>query len=82
MIDWEGFHDVEVIPGKVSGAPLLRHTRLPVAAITENYDAFLDEGSSPEEALIETFDCYPEIDIERIKAVLAYRDAHEPQLQP
>lgn len=81
-MDWEGYSDVEVIPGKVSGAPLLRNTRLPIAAITENYDAFLEEGSSPEEALFETLDCYPEIGIERIKAVLAYRAAHEPQLQP
>jgi uncharacterized protein (DUF433 family) len=80
-MDWEGYNDVEVILGKVSGAPLLRNTRLPVAAITENYDAFLEGGSSPEEALFETLECYPEIGVERIKAVLAYRSAHERQLQ-
>lgn len=80
-MDWEGYSDAEVIPGKVSGAPLLRNTRLPIAAITENYDAFLEEGSSPEEALFETLDCYPEIGVERIKAVLAYRSTHERQLQ-
>lgn len=45
-MDWQGYNDVKVIPGKVSGAPLLRDTRLPVAAITENYDAFLEEGST------------------------------------
>jgi uncharacterized protein (DUF433 family) len=35
-IDWSGCDLVEVIPGKVSGAPLLKGTRLPVSAITEN----------------------------------------------
>jgi hypothetical protein len=30
----------QVIPGKVSGDPLLKNTRLPVDAITGNYDAF------------------------------------------
>ena len=81
-MDWEGYNDVEVILGKVSGAPLLKNTRLPVEAITQNYDSFLDEGATPEEAVFETHDCYPEIGIERIKAVLEYRTAHQPQLQP
>lgn len=80
-MNWEGYHDVEVILGKVSGAPLLKNTRLPVAAITENYDAFLEEGSTPEEALFETVNCYPEIGAGRIQAVLEYRADHEPQLQ-
>jgi len=34
-IDWSQCSLVEVIPGKVSGAPLLKNTRLPVEAITE-----------------------------------------------
>ena len=80
-MNWQQYTDVEVIPGKVSGAPLLRNTRLPVEAITENYDAFLEEGSTPEQALIETHECYPQIAIERIKAVLEFRNAHERQLQ-
>ncbi len=41
--DWSDCPLVEVIPGKVSGAPLLKNTRLPVDAITGNYDAFRDE---------------------------------------
>ena len=48
-LDWSDCPLVEVIPGKVSGAPLLKNTRLPVDAITGNYDAFRDEGLSPEE---------------------------------
>jgi hypothetical protein len=34
-LDWSDCPLVEVIPGKVSGAPLLKNTRLPVDAITE-----------------------------------------------
>ena len=49
-VDWSDCPLVEVIPGKVSRAPLLNNTRLPVDAITGNYDAFLDEGLSPDAA--------------------------------
>ena len=76
-IDWSDCSLVEVIPGKVSGSPLLRNTRLPVDAITGNYDAFRDEGLSPEEAITETLDCYPEAGLDNIKAILDYRAEHE-----
>jgi uncharacterized protein (DUF433 family) len=81
-IDWSRCDLVEVIPGKVSGAPLLKNTRLPVEAITGNYDAFLDDGLSREEALTETLDCYPEVSLDTIRAILNYRAAHELQSQP
>ena len=60
---------------KVSSAPLLKNTRLPLDAITGNYDAFRDEGLSPDEAIAETLDCYPEAGLDAIKAILSYRDA-------
>jgi len=60
---------------KVSSAPLLKNTRLPVDAITGNYDAFRDEGLSPDEAIAERLDCYPEAGLDAIKAILSYRDA-------
>jgi uncharacterized protein (DUF433 family) len=78
-VDWSDCELVEVIPGKVSGAPLLKNTRLPVAAITGNYDAFQDEGFSPDAALAETLDCYPEAGLETIREILRYRDAHQVQ---
>ena len=81
-VDWSECPLVEVIPGKVSGAPLLKDTRLPVEAVTGNYDAFLDEGLAPEAAIAETQDCYPEISIETIKALLEYRATHQFQAQP
>lgn len=76
-VDWSGCPLVEVIPGKVSGAPLLKDTRLPVEAITGNYDAFRDEGLSPDAALAETLDCYPEAGLDAIRAILGYRATHQ-----
>ena len=81
-LDWSQCPLVEVIPGKVSGAPLLKDTRLPVEAIAGNYDAFRDEGLSPDAALAETLDCYPEAGLDAIRSILDYRAAHHVQAQP
>jgi uncharacterized protein (DUF433 family) len=79
--DWSNCPVVEIVPGKASGAPLLKNTRLPVEAIVGNYDAFRDEGLSPEAAIEETLDCYPQAGLDNIKAVLDYRAAHQLQAQ-
>jgi uncharacterized protein (DUF433 family) len=81
-VDWSECPLVEVIPGKVSGAPLLKNTRLPIEAITGNYDAFRAEGLSQEAAIAETLDCYPETSAEAIKALLDYRTTHQLQALP
>jgi len=81
-IDWSECPLVEIVPGKVSGAPLLKNTRLPVQAITGNYDAFRDCGLSPDEAIAETLDCYPEAGADTIKVILRYRAEHQLQAQP
>ena len=39
IIDWSQCPDVESIPGKVSGAWVLKGTRMPVSAIFENLEA-------------------------------------------
>lgn len=80
-LDWSDCPLVESIPGKVSGVPLVKNTRLPVDAITGNYDAFRDEGLSPEAAISETLDCYPEVGREAIRAILQYRAEHQLQAQ-
>jgi uncharacterized protein (DUF433 family) len=80
-LDWSDCSLVEIVPGKVSGAPLLKNTRLPVEAITENYDAFREGGLTAEEAIAETLDCYPQAGIEAIKAILNYRAEHRLQAQ-
>ena len=80
-VDWSECPLVEAVPGKVSGVPLLKNTRLPVEAITGNYDAFRAEGLSPDAAIAETLDCYPETSVEAIQALLEYRAAHQFQAQ-
>jgi uncharacterized protein (DUF433 family) len=80
-VDWSHCPLVEVVTGKVSGAPLLKNTRLPVDAITGNYDAFRDDVLSLDDAIAETFDCYPEAGLDNIKAILHYRAAHQFQAQ-
>jgi len=80
-MDWSHCPLVEIVPGKVSGVPLLKNTRLPVEAIIGNYDAFRDEGLSQESAIAETLDCYPEVGLDAIKAILNYRDKHQLQAQ-
>ena len=60
-LDWSQCPAVESIPGKVSGAWVLRDTRMPVTVIFEN----LEYGSSIEE-IIENY----HVTREQIQAVL------------
>ena len=72
-MDWSGCDLVEVVPGKVSGVPLIKGTRMPVDQVIES----LDEGETVEE-IAYNHDLNP-ADILRVKL---YRDSHEPALQP
>ena len=49
-IDWSGCELVEMVPGKVSGAPILKGTRLPAQTIVDNHD----HGMAPAE-IVEQF---------------------------
>jgi uncharacterized protein (DUF433 family) len=62
-LDWTQCTAVESVPGKVSGAWVLRGTRLPVATIFEN----LEDGLSIEE-IMEQFD----VTREQVTAVLDF----------
>ena len=44
-MDWTGCESVEVVPGKVSGVPLIKNTRVPADLVAENLEA----GESVEE---------------------------------
>jgi uncharacterized protein (DUF433 family) len=68
-MDWSGCEIVEVVPGKVSGVPLIRHTRVPVDLVVSSWDG----GESVDE-IAYNYDLKPE----EIRAVLAYRDSLEP----
>jgi uncharacterized protein (DUF433 family) len=62
--DWSQCPAVESIPGKVSGAWVLRGTRIPVSAIFENIEA----GANIDD-LMEWFDG---LDREQVKAVIEF----------
>ena len=63
-LDWSQCSAVESVPGKMSGAWVLKGTRMPVSAIFENLEA----GASIDD-LLEWFDG---LDREQVKAVLAF----------
>ena len=62
-LDWSQCPAVESVPGRLSGAWVIRDTRMPVSAVFENIEA----GASLEE-IIEQFD----ITREQIIAVLEF----------
>jgi uncharacterized protein (DUF433 family) len=63
-LDWSKCDVVESIPGKVSGAWVLKGTRMPVSAIFENIAA----GASIDD-IMEWFDG---LDREHVKAVIEF----------
>ncbi len=64
-LDWSRCPAVESVPGRVSGAWVLRDTRMPISVIFEN----LEYGSSIEE-IIENYG----VTREQIQAVLDFAD--------
>ena len=63
MLDWSQCPAVESVPDKLSGAWVLKDTRMPVSAIFENFEA----GSDIDE-IVEQFHLNPG----QVKAVLAF----------
>jgi uncharacterized protein (DUF433 family) len=72
-VDWSGCPIVEVVPGKVSGVPIIRGSRVPADQVVENHDA----GESPEN-IAYNFD----LDPEDIRVVLAYAARRQAALRP
>jgi uncharacterized protein (DUF433 family) len=72
-LDWKDCKLVEVVPGKVSGVPLIKGTRVPVAQVFASKDG----GESIEE-IAYNFDLNPE----DIAGILSYRDSRRPTFRP
>jgi uncharacterized protein (DUF433 family) len=72
IIDWTECPLVEVVPGKVSGVPLLKGTRLPADTVLGNYEA-----GSPVAEIADNFDM-PE---QTILDLLNYAANKQKQLQ-
>lgn len=64
-LDWSQCHVVESDPGKVSGAWVLKGTRMPVSAILENLEA----GANIDDIM----QWYEGLDREQVKAVIEFR---------
>jgi len=63
-LDWAQCSAVESIPGKMSGAWVLKGTRMPVSAIFENLEA----GANIDDIL----EWYDGLDREQVKAVIEF----------
>ena len=63
-LDWSQCPAVESVPGKVSGAWVLKGTRMPVSAIFENLEA----GANIDNIM----EWYDGLDREQIKAVIEF----------
>ena len=70
-IDWTGHDDVEMIPGKVSGALLVKGTRIPVQAVLDN----AEDGFTAEEIVAEI---YPSLPLDRARRIIGHvlKQAH------
>ena len=64
VLDWSQCSAVERIPGKVSGAWVVRGTRMPVSAIFENFEA----GANIDD-ILQWFDG---LNREQIKAIIDF----------
>jgi uncharacterized protein (DUF433 family) len=67
QIDWSQCTLVEIKPNVQSGAPVLRGTRMPVAAIVDNFDYGVSAAEISEQF---------EIPQDRVQAVLTYANRH------
>jgi uncharacterized protein (DUF433 family) len=73
MINWTNCQDAERVPGKVSGAWLVKGTRIPVQAVLDN----AEDGYTPEQIVAEI---YPSLPLDRARRIIAYarKRAHAP----
>ncbi len=68
-MDWSGCELVEVIPGKVSGQPLVKDTRIPADFVIESFDL----AGSVDEVLEE----FPRLTEEVVLRLVAFAAAHQ-----
>jgi uncharacterized protein (DUF433 family) len=73
-MDWTGCELVERVPGKVSGKPIVKGTRILADTIVEDF-----ELGSPMEEIHEN---YPALSFRDIEKLIAFARSREPQLQP
>jgi hypothetical protein len=70
MIDWSRCPDAERIPGKVSGAWLVKGTRLTIQAVLDNAEDYTPEVIGTE--------LYPALGVERARRIIKFARQHAP----
>jgi len=70
-IDWLACELIEQIPGKVSGRPIVRGTRILPDAIVDSYDLG--------ETIQELCEGFPSLSLDQIKRLIEFAHAHREQ---
>ena len=70
-MDWSECELVEIVPGKVSGKPVIKGTRVLADQVVEEAEL----GSSIDEIA----ENYPSLTLEKVRQLLAYASSHIPQ---
>lgn len=73
-IDWSACTEVETVPGKAGGLPVVRGTRVPAETILVDEEL----GATAEE----THDSFPTVSLETILKIRAWAHSQTHQLQP
>ncbi len=73
-IDWTACELIEQIPGKVSGRPIVRGTRIMPDGIVNSFDM----GDSIEDL----HEDWPSLSLEQIKRLIEFAHAHREQSNP
>ncbi len=73
-IDWAACELVERVPGKVSGQPIVRGTRILPDPIVRSFD----RG----ESLEDIHEAWPSLSVDQIKALIAFAHARRGQPAP
>jgi len=73
-IDWMACELIEQIPGKVSGRPIVRGTRILPDAIVDSYDLG--------ETIEELREGFPALSVDQIKQLIEFAHARRAQRQP
>ena len=73
-IDWMGCELIERVPGKVSGRPIVRGTRILPDAIVDSYDLG--------ETIDELREGFPSLSVAQIKRLIEFAHAQRARQQP
>ena len=73
-IDWTACELIEVVPGKMSGWPIVRGTRILPEAIVDSYDLG--------ETIEQLSEGFPSLSIAQIKRLIEFAHAQRGQLLP